>query len=258
MSQVLEHVFLANGVTPVDDNGFAPLDEAKTTEVLEFYKAIVEASPPGELFWKQSRELYFAGQAAMIIWSPFILDELAGLRDSAPPTINDDPQSRELASKTGVVTNFSGPSNPSGAAWGDVRYFGITTDADTDAAMDFVKFSMDAGYTQTLSIAPEGKFPVRKGTPDDPQKFSMAWSKLPVGVDRKAPLGELYPQEMIDEIVGGLNVAQRWGVTEGQLSLASKINNSQAINRLVREYVDGARDAAATVAMLNEELAKID
>ena len=58
-------------------------DEAKTTEVLDFYKAIAKASPQGEL-WKQSRELYFAGKAAMIIWSPFILDELAGLRDSAP------------------------------------------------------------------------------------------------------------------------------------------------------------------------------
>ena len=62
MSQVLEHVFLANGVSPVDSNGFSPLDEAKTTEVLDFYKAIVEASPPGELFWQQSRELYFAGK----------------------------------------------------------------------------------------------------------------------------------------------------------------------------------------------------
>ena len=80
MSQVLEHVFLANGVTPVDENGFKPLDEKATTEVLEFYKALAEASPPGELFWKQSRELYFSGNAAMIIWSPFILDELAGLR----------------------------------------------------------------------------------------------------------------------------------------------------------------------------------
>jgi len=57
MSQVLEHVFLANGVTPVDANGFKPLDEAKTTEVLDFYKAISKASPEGELYWKQSREL---------------------------------------------------------------------------------------------------------------------------------------------------------------------------------------------------------
>ena len=118
MSQVLEHVFLANGVSPVDENGIAPLDEAATTEVLDFYKALADASPPGELYWKQSRELYFAGQAAMIIWSPFILDGLAGLWDSAPPTINDDPTSRDLASRTGIITRFAGPSNPEGAAWG--------------------------------------------------------------------------------------------------------------------------------------------
>ena len=258
MSQVLEHVFLANGVSPVNSDGIAPLDEAATAEVLDFYKAIAQASPPGELYWKQSRELYFAGKAAMIIWSPFILDELAGLRDSAPPTINDDPTSSELASKTGIVTNFAGPSNPDGAAWGDVRYFGITSDAATDAAMEFVQFSMDEGYAQTLSIAPEGKFPVRRGNAGNPSAFTEAWSMLPVGVDRKAPLGELYAQEMIDEIVGGLDVAKRWGVAEGQLALASKIINSQVINRLVREYIDGARDASATVAALNDELAKVD
>ena len=54
-----------------------------------------------------------------------------------------------------------------------------------------------------------------------------------------------------------LDKAQRWGVEEGQLSLASKMINSQVINRLVREYIDGARDAAATVEMMNEELAKV-
>lgn len=258
MSQVLEHVFLANGVSPVGPDGFAPLDEAKTTEVLEFYKAIAEASPPGDLYWDQSRSLYFSGNAAMIIWSPFILDELAGLRDSAPPTINGDPTSPELASKTGIVTNFAGPSNPDGAAWGDIRYFGITSDANTDAAMDFVKFSMDEGYTQTLSIAPEGKFPVRRGNAADPEAFIKAWAELPVGVDRKAPLGELYAQEMIDEIVGGLDVAQRWGVTDGQLSLASKMINSQIINRVVRQYIDGEIDAATAIATMNDELSKIE
>lgn len=257
MSQVLEHVFLANGVSPVGPDGFKPLDVAKTTEVLDFYKAIAKASPPGELYWKQSRELYFAGKAAMIIWSPFILDELAGLRDSAPPTINDDPTSSALASMTGIVTNFSGPSNPAGAAWGDVRYFGITSDADTDPAMEFVKFAMDEGYTQTLAIAPEGKFPVRRGTADDPTAFVEAWSKLPVGVDRKAPLSALYDQAMIDEIVGGLDVAQRWGVTEGQLGLASKMINSQVINRVVRQYIDGEVDAAGAVAAMNDELSKV-
>lgn len=257
MSQVLEHVFLANGVTPVDGDGFQALDVDTTTQVLDFYKAIVKASPDGELYWKQSRELYFAGKAAMIIWSPFILDELAGLRDSAPPTIDGDPTSRALAAKTGVVTQFSGPSNPQGAAWGDVRYFGITADANVDNAMEFVQYSMSEGYTQTLAIAPEGKFPVRRGDANDAEKYVKAWEKLPVGVDRKAPLSDLYDAGMIQEIVAGLDKAQRWGVTEGQLSLASKIINSQIINRLVRGYIDGERDAAATVAALNAELAAV-
>ena len=56
----------------------------------------------------------------------------------------------------------------------------------------FIMYSMDEGYTSTLSIAPEGKFPVRRGNSSDPNAFTKAWSKLPVGVDRKAPLTDLY------------------------------------------------------------------
>jgi multiple sugar transport system substrate-binding protein len=258
MSQVLEHVFLANGVSPVDADGVQALDESATIEVLEFYKAIAEASPPGDLYWDQSRIVSFSGYADIIFWSTFILDELAGLRDSAPPTINDDPTSSDLASATGIVTNFAGPSNPDGAAWGDVRYFGITSDAATDAAMEFVTYSMNEGYGATLAIAPEGKFPVRRGTASNPTEFAELWATLDVGVDRRAPLGDLYDAAMIDEIVGGLDVAQRWGVAEGQLAAASAIINSQVINRFVREYIDGERDAAATVAALNEAIAAVE
>ena len=258
MSQVLEHVFLANGVSPVSPDGFSALDETATIEVLDFYKKISKASPPGELFWKQSREVYFAGQAAMIIWSPFILDELAGLRDSAPPTINDDPTSPELASKTGIVTTFGGPSNSGGAAWADIKYFGITGDANTDVAAEFVTYSMKDGYTATLSIAPEGKFPVRRGEVTDTARYINAWSKLPVGVDRKAPLSDLYDAGTIRRIVSGLETADRWGVAEGQLSLASKMINSQVINRIVRQYIDDEIGASDAVAKLNAELGAIE
>ncbi|AMM83396.1 extracellular solute-binding protein [Martelella sp. AD-3] len=259
MSQVLEHVFLANGVTPVDENGFKPLDEAKTIEVLDFYKTLADASPEGELYWQQSRALYFDGKAAMIIWSPFILDELAGLRDSAPPTINDDPTSTELAQMTDVVTTFSGPSNPDGAAWADIRYLGVTADAtNLDVAADFIKFSMDEGYMNTLSMAPEGKFPVRRGTADAPSKFVDEWATLPVGVDRKAPLADLYPEETVQKIVTGLETANRWGVKEGQLALASKMINSQIINQVVREYIDGEISGEEAVEKLTSELSGIN
>ena len=258
MSQVLEHVFLANGVSPVNGQGLQKLDEKSNVEVLNFYKKIQDASPEGELFWQQSRAMYFAGEAAMIIWSPFILDELAGLRDSAPPTINSDPTSKELASKTGIITTLAGPSNPEGAAWADVRYFGITADADTDNAMEFVRFSMTDGYVRTLSIAPEGKFPVRRGDSENPELYLDAWSKLPVGVDRKAPLADLYPAEVVSSIAAGLETASRWGVREGQLALASKIINTKVLNRLVREFIDEERSATATVQLMNQELAKVN
>ncbi len=257
MSQVLEHVFLANGVSPVGPDGVAELDEAATTEVLDFYKAIAKASPPGDLFWEQARTIYFSGNTAMTIWSPFILDELAGLRDSAPPTINDDPTSAELAGKTGIVTNFSGPSNPDGAAFAELNFLGITGDANTGVAEEFVKFSMDEGYLDTLAIAPEGKFPVRRGTDDDPELFVKEWGKLPVGVDRQASLTDLYGEETVDELVAGLDVAQRWGADVGQMALASKMVNSQVVNRVVRAYIDDEIDAAAAVTQLNEELGAI-
>ena len=255
MSQVLEHVLLANGVNIVKKGGIKKQGK-KLKEALEFYKVIAKASPPGELYWKQSRALYFAGNTPLIIWSPFIMDELAGLRDSAPPTINSDPTSPELASKTGFITNFSGPSNKKGAAWADVRYFGITADADTDEAKQFIMYSMDEGYTSTLSIAPEGKFPVRRGNSSDPEAFTKAWSKLPVGVDRKAPLSDLYDPDVINNIVAGLDTANRWGVKEGELSRASKVINSQFINRITRLYIDDQIDVDEAVDMINKSLAK--
>ncbi len=257
MSQVLEHVLLANGVNIVKKGGIKKQGK-KLKEALEFYKVIAKASPPGELYWKQSRALYFAGKTPMIIWSPFIMDELAGLRDSAPPTINSDPTSPELASKTGFITNFSGPSNKKGAAWADVRYFGITADADTDEAKQFIMYSMDEGYTSTLSIAPEGKFPVRRGNSSDPEAFTKAWSKLPVGVDRKAPLSDLYDPDVINNIVAGLDTANRWGVKEGELSRASKVINSQFLNRITRLYIDDQIDVDEAVDMINKALAKFN
>ncbi len=134
----------------------------------------------------------------------------------------------------------------------------MTADADTENAQAFVKYSMDEGYTKTLSIAPEGKFPVRRGDESNPNKFLDAWAKLPVGVDRKAPLSDIYPPEVIKSVVSGLEAADRWGVEDGQLSLASKIVNSQIINRLMREYIDGERSAEETVSLMNEEIAKIN
>ena len=115
---------------------------------------------------------------------------------------------------------------------------------------------MDEGYTSTLAIAPEGKFPVRRGNSSDPEAFTKAWSKLPVGVDRKAALSDLYSPDVINNIVAGLDKANRWGVKEGELSKASKVINAQFINRITRLYVDDQIGIDQAVDMINDQLAK--
>ena len=258
MMQLIEHLALANGYSPVNDDGSLNIDDPRLVELMEFYKVLAEASPPGELYWQQSRELYFAGQTAMVVWSPFIMDELAGLRDAVPVTVSDDPTSRELASKTGFITRLSGPSNADGAAWADIRYFGITADADTEAAEEFVKFALSEGYGQILGVAPEGTFPVRNGDAEDADKFQDLWASLPVGVDRKAPLADLYSQDVIDDIIEGLSTGDRWGVSNAQLELASKINNSLAFARVFRRYIDDEISAEEAVEELQSELSRIE
>lgn len=113
---------------------------------------------------------------------------------------------------TGFSTVIAGPGNANGAANADVRYLGISADANTSVAQEFVAYVMSEGYSQWLSQAPEGKFPVRRGTTAGDTSFEMAWAGLDVGVDRKAPLGDIYPQSVIDDIVAGLSVGDRWGV----------------------------------------------
>jgi multiple sugar transport system substrate-binding protein len=239
MMQLIEHISLAAGYSPVNDDGSINEDTSQLKVVLQFYKMIADASPAGELFWKQSREQYLNGKAAMIIWSPSLLDELGGLRDSAPVTYAADPTSKELAEKTGFVTVFSGPGNDAGAAYADVRYLGITADANTDVASEFVQFVVSEGYGDWLGQAPEGKFPVRKGPSAGANDYETLWASLPVGVDRKAPLGDIYPESVINDIVAGLSVGNRWGVESGNLATASKIVNARVMSQVIRQYIDG-------------------
>ena len=86
--------------------------------------------------------------------------------------------------------------------------------------------------------------------------YTNAWSKLPVGVDRKKPLTELYSGDVINNIVAGLDTANRWGVKEGELSRASKIINAQFLNRITREYIDDQITVDEAVDKINAELAK--
>jgi multiple sugar transport system substrate-binding protein len=149
MSQVLEHVFLANGVSPVGPDGFQPLDEGSDDRGAGILQApsCRGLARGGTVLAAVARALFRGarGDDHLVALHPRRAGRPARQRAADDQRRSDLP---ELASKTDIVTNFAGPSNPDGAAWADVRYFGVTADANTDAAMEFVEFSMDDGYTR--------------------------------------------------------------------------------------------------------------
>jgi multiple sugar transport system substrate-binding protein len=255
--QTFEHFALANGCELVDDSGNITLDSDACVEAIQFYTDLMENySPGGVQDVVTTRATYFAGQAAMIVWSPFILDEMAGLRDAAFPSCPEcEADPAFLASVSDFVPSFSGPSG-SPAQYGQVSLMGITTGADTGNAQAFVKYWLSEGYIDWLSTSPEGKFPLRKGTPDNPTEYIDGWKTLSTGVDRQAKLTDFYPEDVIDALVTGTDGFSRWGFTQGAGELVAAIYTSLPVPQALREVIDGAltpSEAAADAQAAAEE-----
>jgi len=239
--QVFEHIALANGASFVDADGNIFFDSPEFIEALEFYNEIMTNYGPleSDYYWLQTRAEYFAGNGAMVIWSPFILDEMAGLRDSNLPNCAEcEENTSYIAENTGVVSAISGFSNDAPAAWGSVNSMGIAPDAN-EAAQTFVEFWMSEAYLDGLGIAAEGKFPMRQGTVDNPSEFIEGWGNLEVGVDRRAPLSDFYDAETLDIIVNGSQGYSRMGYDVGQALVASAVSTQFFIQEALVGMLNG-------------------
>jgi multiple sugar transport system substrate-binding protein len=261
--QTFEHVALANGCEMVDDDQKVTLDSANCAEAFSFYGDLLQNySVPGAQDVDTTRATYFAGKAAMVIWSSFILDELAGLRNDAKPTCPEcksDPAF--LAKNSGLSVAIQGPSGSEPAQFGEVVSWVATADANKDAAQKFISYMMEQGYTDWIGFAPEGKIPTRQGTQDEPTKYVDAWSKLPAGVDTKAPLSDFYDQQTLDALRTSPDTMKRWAITQGAGELLgatlSELPVAKAVNKVTTGEVDGetaAKEANDAVTSIQDSL----
>jgi multiple sugar transport system substrate-binding protein len=249
MQQVFEHLALSNGARLMNTaTREVDLNTPEFVQTLRFYKRLAGFTPPGDIYWRQTREDYFGGRIAMIIWSPFILDEMAGLRDSTPVTAAGLP--RPLHEMTGVVTSFQGPLAAEPAQWGQVNYFGITVGADANAGK-WVEFVLEDGYLEWLSMAPEGKFPLRR-------EFVDGWKKLEIGVDRRAKISDVYSDEIIDTIIRGVAKFDRWGFNQGRGACVGQIYGTKDVIRILRRYLDGEIEAEAAAKQMTEAVRRLE
>src|SRR4051794_22742400 len=259
--QTFEEVGLGNNCQLVNDDGDVTFDSDECVEALDFYGQLQQNySVTGAQDVDTTRAAYFAGQGAMLIWSSFILDEMAGLRNDALPTCPEckaDPAF--LAENSGVVTSLQGPSGSEPATFGEITSWTITADA-TDPSEEFVKYMMTDGYEPWISIAPEGKIPVRAGNSPGSTEYSDAWAGMDVGVDTKAPLSQFYGQDVIDALNTGADTISRWAIPQGQGDLLGAIAGDQPVPTAVNEVPNGpsaevaAKEAADAIKAAQDSL----
>lgn len=260
--QTFEQIALGNDCQLVNGDGEIQLDSEACVAALEFYGDLTSNySVPGAQDVDTTRATYFAGDAAMFIWSSFVLDELAGLREDAKPSCEEclaDPGF--LAKNTGVVTSIAGPDSDAPAQFGEITSWTITEGANAEDSQAFIEYMMSSGYEEWIGIAPEGKVPVRAGTPDEPTVYSDAWASMPAGVDTKAPLSDFYAPEVLEAVAAGPQDLARWGITQGQGTLLGALQGELPVATAVNDVSQGgdpktaATTATETVRSVAESL----
>jgi len=258
-AQTFEHLALGNGCELVDDGGSITIDSKQCVGAFRFYDDLITSgSVKGAQSVDSTRATYFSGRAAMVIWSSFLLDELAGLRaDALPncPQCKADPT--YLAKNTGVVTAIKGPDGSEPAQFGEIVSWAISATAQTENAKKFVEFMMGDGYTRWLGQAPEGKVPTRTGDRSSKNTYVDAWRKLPAGVDKKAPLSTVYPPELVDQLASSVDTFGRWGIEQGEGRLVGATLGELPVAKAVNALTGGQLDPAAAAKQCQEQVRDI-
>jgi len=244
-AETFEHVALAMGCQLVDGSGKVTFDSPQCVEALRYYGDLArEYSPSGAQDVDSTRGTYFAGRAAMVFWSPFLLDGMAGLRDDTRPSC---PQCRRdrgfLAENSGLVGPLEGPGGES--QFGNVATINLSVDSNVEAGQALAEYMMNEGYLGWLGLSPQGKYPTRLGDKTDPKKFVTGWEELESGVDRKAPLSRFYSEESLQSLGEGVQRFKRWGFAQGQGALVGALGGEQPVANAVADVIGGADPAEA-------------
>jgi multiple sugar transport system substrate-binding protein len=256
--QTFEYLAVANHCQLTNQAGTITLTSKPCVDTFTFYADLIRtASVQGKQDADTTRAAYLAGKAAMVIWSSFLLDELAGLSNDVRPTC---PQCRAdpsfLADHSGIVTAIRGPDGTQPSQFGELTCFAITKDASRDAAK-LVEFMMNDGYLDWLALASEGKVPVRTGTTDQPSKFTDAWNHLKTGAENRKPLSEVYPPDVLKELATSTDTMDRWGFPQGQGRLVGAQLAELPIPKALAAALNGTMDPAAAAEQAQADLEEI-
>jgi multiple sugar transport system substrate-binding protein len=83
------------------------------------------------------------------------------------------------------------------------------------------------------------------------------WETLPIGVDRKAPMTEIYPQDVLAALQTGPDEFSRWGFPQGQGELIGASLGELPVPAAVAAVTSGGTDAQGAAKQAADALRAI-
>ena len=245
-AEAIESIFQTNGCELVAD-GEITIDSPECTEAAKHFLTLRDSSAKGDFDVESARATYMDGQAAMLLFSTHVLDELAGLDEAVLPTCSecaDDPGF--LSVHTSFITVLD-EDNP--AQFGTMLSYGIPAGANTEGAKQYIEYVLSDGYEETLGVATEGRFPLRNGTESKPTRFVDAWGDLGIGPEREQTSRQLYGDEFVSSMADGMNAVQRWGMGTSDSVLAGLVFSQSTLPDSLDSLYAGTDPAKVTARM---------
>ena len=254
--QAFEQLAAANGCQLIDQKGEVLLLDSVCQQALDFYFNIIHNySPIGVQTDTSMLNAYLSGRTGMILASPHILPQLAGLDPEALPTCPKcSSDNSYLAQNSGVITHITGDSPQAiPANFSNLTALGITPEANTEAAAAFANYWFNEGYEKWLTVESERKVPLRLGADADQRQFIDAWGTQPLSSSEDS-LTDIYGADLVTKLREETAVSNRWGISQGQAILITDIYENLTLSVVLQEMLSGYFNSEDT---LNEAYVRI-
>lgn len=245
----IESIFQSAGCELVSD-GAVTIDSPECTEAAGYFKELRDSSVAGDYDVESARAAYLAGDAAMLLFSTHILDELANLDEAVPPSCKecaDDPAF--LAESSGFITVLD-EAHP--AQFGATLAYAVPAHADSAEARQYIEYVLGEGYADTLAVATEGRLPLRTGTPENPTEYLDAWGGLGFGPKVESSVAEVYGDDLVAAMGDGMGAVARWGQGTPDATLAGLVATQGTLAQQLDPLYQGTDPAEVTRQMATE------
>ncbi|MFC4138143.1 MULTISPECIES: ABC transporter substrate-binding protein [unclassified Microbacterium] len=242
----IQSLFQSAGCELVTD-GKITIDSDACDDAAEQFLRLRNSSTAGDFDVTSARAAYMNGDAAMLLFSTHILDELAGLDPATPATCPECAATPTFLSDNTKFITVLDEDEP--RQYGAILGYGIPTGAHTDAAQQYIEYVLGEGYEDTLAVATEGRIPLRNGTSDEPTEFLDAWGGLGIGPAHEKTSAEIYGDDFVTGMADGINAVYLWGMGTDDATLAGLVFTQGVLSNQIEQLYNGSSPEEVTDAM---------